>query len=142
MEGGPEMGSLSEARLLADTKVLVVGDDRVVPGVERSRPDLDWHRAELENALREFYEVRPELVLVDCPDDSSGAVGLIEMLRTFCQVPILAMADGCDAGVHALHAGADSVVPKPISAEELDLRIHRVLSRVGSERVLLGDELV
>jgi DNA-binding response OmpR family regulator/uncharacterized protein YbcI len=136
------MGSLSEARLPADTKVLVVGDDGMGPGVGRHRLDLDWHGAGIENALREFYELRPELVLVDCPEDSSVAVGLIEMLRTLCQVPILALADTSDAGVHALHAGADSVVPKPVSPEELDLRIRRVLSRAGFGRALLGDELV
>jgi DNA-binding response OmpR family regulator len=56
--------------------------------------------------------------------------------------PILAVTDSVDAGTHSLHAGADSVVPKPISHDELLLRIRRLLERSGHMREVLGDALV
>lgn len=55
------------------------------------------------------------------------------------ELPILAVTDNADAGMHALHAGADSIVPKPLSPEEVRLRIGRVLERAGKVREVLGD---
>jgi DNA-binding response OmpR family regulator len=134
-------GSQSEARLLGDTKVLVVGGDLGARRIARW-DDLDYHATDAEDALRSFYETRPEAVLVDCPEDSSAALELIQRLRVFSELPILALADNADAGVHALHAGADSVVPKPVSRDELWLRIWRLLSRSGHVNAVLGDQLV
>lgn len=59
-----------------------------------------------------------------------------------CELPILAVTGNVDAGVHALRAGADSIVPKPISEEEVRLRIWRLLERAGHVREVLGDALV
>jgi DNA-binding response OmpR family regulator len=134
-------GSQSEARLLGDTKVLVVGGDLGVRRIARW-DDLDYRTTDAEDALRSFYETRPEAVLVDCPEDSSRALELIQRLRVFSELPILALADNPEAGVHALHAGADSVVPKPISRDELWLRVWRLLSRTGHVNAVLGDALV
>jgi DNA-binding response OmpR family regulator len=134
-------GSSSEARLLGDTRVLVVGGDLGARRIARWT-DLDYRPAEPEDALRRFYELRPEAVLIDCPEDSSSALDLIDKLRVFSELPILALTDTPEAGVHALHAGADSVVPKPVSRDELMLRIRRVLTRSGHVHAVLGDSLV
>ena len=134
-------GSSSEAQLLGETRVLVVGGDLGTRRIGRWA-DLDYRTAEPEEALRQFYEMRPEAVLVDCPEDSSSALDLIDRLRVFSELPILALTESTDAGVHALHAGADSVVPKPVSRSELLLRLQRVLSRSGHVDAVLGDPLV
>ena len=63
-------------------------------------------------------------------------------MRGLCELPILAVTGNVDAGVHALHAGADSIVPKPMSEEEVRLRIWRLLERAGHVREVLGDTLV
>jgi DNA-binding response OmpR family regulator len=135
------MGSPSEARLRVDTKVLMVGSG-VSPNHERGWGALDWHAVEPETALRSLYEFRPDVVLVDCPEQCSRALDLIASMRGVCDMPILAVTDSVDAGTHALHAGADSVVPKPISHDELLLRIRRLLERSGHMREVLGDALV
>jgi DNA-binding response OmpR family regulator len=136
------MGSSSEARLKVDMRILMVGT-----GIAADPPhdwaDLDWQTVEPESALRSFYELRPDVVLVDCPGQcSTEALDLIDSMRGICDLPILAVADSADAGVHAIHAGADSVVPKPISHDELRLRIWRLLERRGHVREVLGDALV
>jgi DNA-binding response OmpR family regulator len=135
------MGSPSQARLRIDTKVLMVGAG---PDPEHARGwiHLDWHAAEPAVALRVLYELRPDVVLVDCPQECAAALDLIASMRGICDLPILAVTDDAEAGVHALHAGADSVVPKPISGDELRLRIRRMLERTGNVREVLGDALV
>ena len=135
------MGSPSEARLRVDTKVLMVGSG-VSPNRERGWGALDWHAVEPDTALRSLYEFRPDVVLVDCPEQCSRSLDLIASMRGVCDMPILAVTDNVDAGTHALHAGADSVVPKPISHVELLLRLRRLLERSGHMREVLGDALV
>src|SRR5882757_10016940 len=137
--GGP-MGSPSEARLRIDTKVLMVtvgsGD------AARSPSDLDWYTAAPDAALRTLYEVRPDVLLVDCPVECARALDLITSVRGITELPIIAVTGNADAGVQALRAGADSVAPKPISAEEVRLRIWRLLERSGHVREVLGDALI
>jgi DNA-binding response OmpR family regulator len=135
------MGSPSQARLRIDTKVLMVGAGRD-PEHARDWLHFDWHAADNERALRTLYDLRPDVVLVDCPQECARALDLIASMRGVCDLPILAVTDYAEAGVHALHAGADSVVPKPISGDELHLRIRRLLERTGNAREVLGDALV
>ena len=134
-------GSSSEAHVLTQPKVLVIGGD---PGARRigGWDDLGYVTVAPDDALKKFYEERPEVVLIDCPESSSEALGLIDTLRVFSELPIMAMTDTPDAGVRALRGGADSIVPKPVSREELMLRVQRVLDRSGSVRAVLADELV
>src|SRR6201992_2178023 len=135
------MGSPSEARLRVDTKVMTV-DSGASPDRERGWGDLDWHAVAPDTALRSLYEFRPDVVLVDCAERCARSLDLIASMRGVCDMPILAVTDSVDAGTYALHAGADSVVPKPISHDELLLRIRRLLERSGHMREVLGDALV
>ncbi|HEY0276928.1 MAG TPA: response regulator transcription factor [Solirubrobacterales bacterium] len=112
------------------------------PNRERGSGALDWHTVEPDTALRSLYEFRPDVVMVDCPESCSRALDLIASMRGVCDLPILAVTDSVDAGTHALHAGADSVVPKPVSQAELLLRIRRLLERSGHMSEVLGDALV
>jgi DNA-binding response OmpR family regulator len=127
--------------LRVDTKVLMVGPG-LSPDRERGWGALDWQAVEPDAALRSLYEFRPDVVLVDCPERCARSLDLIASMRGVCDLPILAAADNVDAGTHALHAGADSVVPKPLSHDELLLRIRRLLERSGHMREVLGDALV
>jgi DNA-binding response OmpR family regulator len=134
------MGSSSEARMRIDTRVLMVATGG--EGGARAPSDLDWYTALPDAALRTFYEVRPDVVLIDCPEECARALDLITSVRGFSDLPILAVTGNADAGIHALRAGADSVAPKPISEEEVRLRIGRLLERTGHVREVLGDALV
>jgi DNA-binding response OmpR family regulator len=134
------MGSSSEARLRIDTRVLMVAAGG--EGGARVPSDLDWYTAVPDAALRTMYEVRPDVVLIDCPEECARALDLITSVRGLSELPILAVTGNVDAGVHALRAGADSIVPKPISEEEVRLRVWRLLERTGHEREVLGDALV
>jgi two-component system OmpR family response regulator len=108
----------------------------------RAPSELDWYTALPDAALRTLYEVRPDVVLIDCPEECARALDLITSMRGLCELPILAVTGNVDAGVHALRAGADSIVPKPMSQEEVRLRIWRLLERTGHVREVLGDTLV
>lgn len=113
------------------------GDD-----VARAPSELDWYTALPDAALRTLYEVRPDVVLIDCPEECARALDLITSVRGLTELPILAVTGNVDAGVYALRAGADSIVPKPISQEEVRLRIWRLLERAGHTREMLGDTLI
>src|ERR1700709_1486248 len=78
----------------------------------------------------------------DGSDGCARAGERVGSVRGLGELPTLAVTGNVDAGVHALRAGADSIVPKPISAEEVRLRIWRLLQRSGHVREVLGDSLV
>lgn len=107
----------------------------------------DWAGSEVTTveptqALRALYAARPDLVVFDCPEDASTEIETIELVRRLSAVPIIAAVGAEDAGVHALHAGADSIAPKPISWQELLLRIRRLLDRSVRLQEVLGDRVV
>src|ERR1700759_4984176 len=94
---GTPMGSSSEARLRIDTRVLMVaagGETARVPS------DLDWYTTAPDAALRTLYEVRPDVVLIDCPQECGRALDLITSVRGLTDLPILAATGDVDAGVH------------------------------------------
>ena len=74
------MGSPSEARLRVDTKVLMVGSS-VRPDRARGWGAFDCRAVEPEEALRSLYEFRPDVVLVDCPEQCARALDLITSMR-------------------------------------------------------------
>ena len=119
------MGISTEVRSSIDTKVLMVA----AAGTTRMPADLDCYPAPPDAALRALLELRPDVVLIDCPEECAQALDLIASLRATTSLPILAVTGNVDVGVYALRAGADSIVPKPISTADVRLRIGRLLDR-------------
>jgi DNA-binding response OmpR family regulator len=140
------VGSLEQARENDGVSLLLVGQmtaAAMATAADRwSGSGFDVALAEPTQALRQVYATRPDLIVVDCPEDASAEIELIGRLRRFSGIPIIAVVGEEDAGVHALHAGADSIAPKPVCSEELLLRARRLLDRSGRLQQILGDRVI
>jgi DNA-binding response OmpR family regulator len=86
------------------------------------------------DALRRFYEDRPDLVILDVAIPGLDGWQLIERLREFSRVPIIMVtARGSEADkVRGLKLGADDYVTKPLSFPELLARVEAALRRAAT----------
>ena len=86
------------------------------------------------DALRRFYDERPDLVILDVALPGLDGWQLLERLREFSRVPILMLtAHGSEAEkIRGLKLGADDYVTKPVSFPELAARVEAALRRAGT----------
>ncbi len=86
------------------------------------------------DALRRFYDERPDLVVLDVAVPGLDGWQLLERLREFSRVPILMLtARGSEADkIRGLKLGADDYVTKPVSFPELTARIEAALRRAAT----------
>lgn len=97
-----------------------------------------------EEALEEFRQSKPGLVILDLALPGMGGVEVCRELRHGSPVPVIVLSvrDSEADKVRALDAGADDYLTKPFGAEELLARIRSVMRRssgnVPAEAVRLG----
>ena len=115
VEDEPEFAALVE---------LWVGQAGYRTVVARTGPD----------ALRRFYDERPDLVVLDVALPGLDGWQLLERLREFSRVPILMVtARGSEAEkVRGLRLGADDYITKPVSFPELIARVDAALRRAAT----------
>lgn len=102
------------------------------------------------DALRRFYDERPDLVILDVALPGLDGWQLLERLREFSRVPILMVtAHGSEAEkIRGLRLGADDYITKPVSFPELIARVEAALRRAAtsaperSKRMRHGDLVV
>ncbi|OMG58871.1 response regulator transcription factor [Tessaracoccus sp. MC1865] len=96
-------------------------------------------------ALQEFRQSRPDLVLLDLMLPGRDGVSVCRDIRAESGVPIVMLTAKSDTSdvVAGLEAGADDYVAKPFKAKELIARIRTRLRRtsgeVGSDILTIGD---
>lgn len=96
-------------------------------------------------ALQEFRQSRPDLVLLDLMLPGRDGVSVCRDIRAESGVPIIMLTAKSDTSdvVAGLEAGADDYVPKPFKAKELIARIKTRLRRtsgdIGSDLLTIGD---
>jgi DNA-binding response OmpR family regulator len=85
-------------------------------------------------ALRRFYDARPDLVILDVALPGLDGWQLLERLREFSRVPILMVtARGSEAEkIRGLKLGADDYMTKPVSFPELVARVEAALRRAAT----------
>jgi len=85
-------------------------------------------------ALRRFYEDRPDLVVLDVALPGLDGWQVIERIREFSRVPIiLVTARSSEADkIHGLKLGADDYITKPLSFPELLARVEAALRRAAT----------
>jgi DNA-binding response OmpR family regulator len=85
-------------------------------------------------ALRQFYERHPDLVILDVALPGLDGWQVIERIREFSRVPILMVtARSSEADkVRGLKLGADDYITKPLSLPELVARIEAALRRAST----------
>jgi len=115
VEDEPEFAALVE---------LWVGNAGYRPVIARTGPD----------ALRRFYDERPDLVVLDVALPGLDGWQLLERLREFSRVPIIMVtARGSEAEkVRGLKLGADDYITKPLSFPELMARVEAALRRAAT----------
>src|SRR5205085_1151299 len=86
-------------------------------------------------ALRNFYEQHPDLVVLDVSIPGLDGWQVIERIREFSRVPIImATARGAETDkIRGLKLGADDYITKPLSLPELMARIEAALRRAATE---------
>jgi DNA-binding response OmpR family regulator len=85
-------------------------------------------------ALRQFYERHPDLVILDVALPGLDGWQVIERIREFSRVPILLVtARSSEADkVRGLKLGADDYITKPLSFPELMARVEAALRRAAT----------
>jgi two-component system KDP operon response regulator KdpE len=95
--------------------------------------------------LRQAYESRPHLVVLDVTLPDLDGRTVCARLRELCDVPIVMLSshNAVDDIVAGLEAGADDYVARPCEPRELEARLRAVLRRFRSReepRVLSYDD--
>jgi two-component system KDP operon response regulator KdpE len=99
-----------------------------------------------EEALEELPTIRFDLVIIDTTVANLGGVELTRRIRQMSEVPLILVADkATDAErVQGLNSGADDYITKPISDDELMVRVQLIFKRQYistrvSEPIVIGD---
>ena len=109
------------------------------------------HAGDGMEGLRQLFEARPDLVVLDLMMPILDGFGTCRRIRDMSSVPIIVLTARTEeqALVDVLDLGADDYVPKPFSLRELEARIDAILRRApgadegDQHRVLyMRDELV
>ncbi len=119
--------------------ILLVDDEPKLVDTVRDYLEHDGYRVETaadgRQALASFYQVRPELVVLDLMLPEIDGLEVCRRIRRDSEVPIImltARAEEVDELV-GLEVGADDYVTKPFSPRSLLARIRTVLRRSRAE---------
>jgi DNA-binding response OmpR family regulator len=119
--------------------VLVVEDDADIRSLLGIALEADGHEPIFAEdgaaGLREFYEHRPDVVILDIGLPGRDGWTVLERIRELSDTPILMLtARGQERDkVRALNSGADDYVTKPFSRAELMARVKAILRRPTEE---------
>lgn len=123
-------------------RVLVVDDDPalrelVLAILERSGYEVRL-AADGRAGLRELYQWRPDLVVLDVAMPGLDGWQTLERIRDLSDVPVLMLTgrSGELERVRGLKAGADDYVVKPFGRQEILARVETLLRRAAPRRRL------
>lgn len=108
--------------------VLLLDTDRstlVDVDLLRANGLLVYHRHDPANALNDFHEIAPDVVVAALPHDAPSIVSALRRLADYATSIIAASVAETRDAVH--QAGADSFLPFAASPAELLNEIHRAL---------------
>jgi DNA-binding response OmpR family regulator len=125
---------------LADEKVLVVEDTQAIrDGLLLALSEAGYETRAADNgrdALKEFYEFQPDLVLLDLMLPAMNGAEVCKRIRSASDTPVIILSAVDDEAqkVHALTIGADDYVVKGAGIGELLARIKAALRRARLRR--------
>lgn len=118
--------------------ILVVEDEREFAGLLELWIERAGYRTAVsmsaQDALRSFYDLHPDLVILDVSLPGLDGWQILERIREFSRVPVLMVtARSAEADkIRGLKLGADDYMTKPVSFPELVARIEAALRRAGT----------
>ena len=124
---------------MKETRVLVVDDDPDIRSLLRVLLERAGHQvvdaADGKAALREVFELRPDLVVLDVTMPELDGWRTLERIRDVSGVPVMMLTAAASEveKVRALGAGADDYVVKPFGRQELVARVQALLRRAQAE---------
>ena len=131
------------------SRVFIVDDDAALAEMLQivlRQAGFESHRIGTgTEALQEFRQYRPDLVLLDLMLPGRDGVEVCRDIRAESGVPIIMLTAKSDTAdvVAGLEAGADDYVAKPFKTNELVARIRTRLRRLsgetGSDLMMIGD---
>jgi DNA-binding response OmpR family regulator len=118
-------------------RVLVVDDDADIRGLVRELLDRRGFAVsearDGQEALRRFFEERPDLVVLDVAMPGLDGWATLERIRELSDVPVVMLTAKATEleKTRGLRAGADDYVTKPFGRQELLARVEALLRRTG-----------
>jgi DNA-binding response OmpR family regulator len=136
--------SLGRQSMAPKTTILAADDDRILTvtlGLYLSRAGYEVRIASSgADALRQIYQVAPDLVLLDVGMPGMDGWETLARIREVSDLPIIvvtARAQEADR-IRGLKLGADDYVCKPFSLQEVLARIETVLRRATRRETAAG----
>ena len=132
-------------------RVLIVEDDDDLRDLVRTVVEREGmetiEAADGREGLRQFYDHRPALVILDLGLPEMNGWQVLERIRELGDVPVLILTAASAEldKVRGLREGADDYVTKPFGRQELLARIEALLRRAGGSEIrheVLSDGLV
>jgi DNA-binding response OmpR family regulator len=119
--------------------ILIIEDDHtmveIVMRVLESAGAQVYYAYDGGQGLKELYDRRPDLVLLDVMMPGIDGLEVLKRIRELSNVPVvmLTVKGSHEDVVRTLNAGADDHVTKPFHTDELLARIHAVLRRAETQ---------
>jgi DNA-binding response OmpR family regulator len=122
---------------MSDRRILVVDDDSDIRGLLRELLDRRGFAVtearDGQEALRRFFEDRPDLVVLDVAMPGLDGWATLDRIRELSDVPVVMLTAKATEleKTRGLRAGADDYVTKPFGRQELLARVEGLLRRTG-----------
>jgi DNA-binding response OmpR family regulator len=122
---------------MSERRILVVDDDPDIRGLLRELLDRRGfgvtEARDGQEALRVFFDERPDLVVLDVAMPGLDGWKTLERIRELSDVPVVMLTAKATEleKTRGLRAGADDYVTKPFGRQELLARVEALLRRTG-----------
>jgi len=127
--------ALTTEQVAGTRRVLIIEDDPAIAEAVRlvvvKQHGTGVVASDGRNGLRNFFEERPDLVVLDVGLPEMDGWEVLDRIRDLSEVPVLVLtAHDLDHDAdHGLAGGADDFLTKPFGAQELGARIQSLLAR-------------
>ena len=138
--------TLSQDQVEATTRVLIIEDDPSIAEAVRRVVAKQHGTGVVANdgrgGLRNFFEERPDLVVLDIGLPGMDGWEVLERIRDLSEVPVLILTahDLEQDKVRGLTNGADDYLTKPFGVQELGARIQALLRRSQAASTAVAGE--
>ena len=111
--------------------ILIVDDEQRIGKILALNLRLSGYEAISVTSGAEALEIaeaqNPDLMLLDIVMPDLNGFQVLERLRSFSKLPVVAFSAGSENGPRALELGANSFVAKPFKVDDMVMRVKSIL---------------